>query len=1010
MSEIPTFLISMGEKQKAHDILNAIRTLQQIETEQRPATPEERDILSKFPGFGAVALRLLPDPVTGQYKDDSWKALGEELQSLLAPEEYDSAKRTTFTVFYTSPIVMQAMHDALARLGLPQDATVLEPGCGAGGFLSLAPEGQHFIGVEMDSLSGRIAKAIYPQHDIRIENFRDSRLPPVDAVIGNVPFADVKVDYNGKRLALHDFFLAKSVDALKPGGVMAVVTSHYTLDKQNPEIRQQIADPADLLGAIRLPSDAFKREGTSVVTDILFLKKRGPGQEPAHADWIETEPVNIEGVDIPINRYFLDHPEMVLGTWSRKDRLYGGTYSLESNGELAQQLQDSIKRLPENVYSALDDIHVVDIERKPLPPLERHITEGSFFIADDKTIMQVQHGQGVPVTHGERTLTADGTMMGQRLAALIEIRDQARRVLLSQNQDWPAWQRDEARRELNRAYDAFVSRYGAINKTTISAREDGTVTRRMPNLVKFRDDPDAMLVMSLEEYDEEADKAKKADIMERDVVGRAPPVKEVSSAEEGLLQSLNQRGRVDIPYIAGLYTGSPRQIIEELGDLIYQDPSGEWQTADQYLSGNVRAKLKAAEEAGLQRNVDALAKVQPEDVLPGDIDANLGAPWLPESDIQAFATHLFQVKPDAITIGHLKKDATWTVTGDYSANSSVAVTSDYGTGRINGIALLEQALNLRSPTIYDIIRHPDGKEEKRINQDDTLAAREKQKKIKEQFKSWVFQDPDRTERLVRIYNDTYNNLRLRSFDGSHLSFPGMNPNFIPHQHQKDAVWRVMSSGNTLLAHAVGAGKTGEYCAAGMKMKQAGLLRRALYVVPNHMLEQYGREFMQLYPNAKLLIAGKEDFTKDRRKLLTAKIASGDWDGIIVTHSSFERIGMSREYQAAFLKEQIEEYEELLIDAEIAARESKDRGRRNIVKTLEKQKENFEEKLKDLLAQEKKDDGLTFDELGIDHIFIDESHYFKNLGYPFSPGHYVISITYRESLMALPGQGQRIDLR
>jgi hypothetical protein len=593
-----------------------------------------------------VALRLFPDPVTGEYKDDSWKALGEELQSLLTPEEYDSAKRTTFTAFYTSPIVMQAMHDAMARLSLPQEATVLEPGCGAGGFLSLAPEGQHFIGVEMDSLSGRIAKAIYPQHDIRIENFSDSRIPPVDAVIGNVPFAQVDIRYQGQKYPLHDFFILKSLDTLKPGGVMAVVTSHYTMDKQNPEIRQQIAELADLLGAIRLPSDAFKREGTSVVTDILFLKKRGPGQEPAHAGWLETEPVNIEGVDIPINRYFLNHPEMVLGTWSRKDRLYDGTYSLESNGELTEQLQGAIGRLPERVFSA--DATEIDFgtipKPQPLPPLERHITEGSFFIADDRTLMQVQHGQGIPVTHGDRTLTADGTMMGQRLAALIEIRDQARRVLRSQNEDWPASQRDEARGELNRAYDAFVSRYGAINKTTLSAREDGTVTRRMPNLVKFRDDPDAMLVMSLEEYDEEADKAKKADIMERDVVGRAPPVKEVSSAEEGLLQSLNQRGRVDIPYIAGLYTGSPRQIIKELGDLIYQDPSGEWQTADQYLSGNVRAKLKAAEEAGLQRNVEALAKVQPEDVLPGDIDANLGAPWIPESDIQAFATHLFQVK------------------------------------------------------------------------------------------------------------------------------------------------------------------------------------------------------------------------------------------------------------------------------------------------------------------------------------------------------------------------------
>jgi hypothetical protein len=725
MSEtIPHFLISMGEKAKAHDILNAIRTLQQIETEQRPAAPEERNILGKFSGFGAVALRLFPDPITGQYKDDSWRELGEELQSLLTPEEYDSAKRTTFTAFYTSPIVMQAMHDALSRLGLPHSATVLEPGCAIGNFMGLAPEGMRFIGVELDSLSGRIARALYPEHDIRIENFRDTRLPPVDAAIGNVPFADVKLEYQGQKFSLHDFFILKSLDAVKPGGVMAVVTSHYTMDKQNPEIREQIAERADFLGAIRLPSDAFKREGTSVVTDILFLRKRPLGEEPNHADptWLDTEPLTIDGVDIPINKYFLNYPEMVLGTWSRQDRLYGGTYSLESNGNLADQLQQAIQRLPEGIYSAqlsaVDDIGVVDM---PLPLLERHVTEGSFFVADDKTIMQVQHGQGLPVKHGDRVLKANGSgVMEKRLAHLIEIRDQARRVLLSQNEDWPVWQREEARRELNRAYDAFVSRYGAINKTTISAREDGTVTRRMPNLVKFRDDPDAMLVMSLEEYDEEADKAKKADIMERDVVGRAPPVTEVRSAEEGLLQSLNQRGRIDLPYISDLYHAPEDQIISELGDLIYQDPqTQDWQTADQYLSGNVRAKLKAAEESGYQRNVDALAKVQPEDVLPGDIDANLGAPWIPVSDIEAFAAHLFHVQPGAIKIGHFKKDATWTVSGDWSASNSVAVMNDYGTHRINGIALLEQALNLRSPTIYDVIRHPDGSEERKINQDDT---------------------------------------------------------------------------------------------------------------------------------------------------------------------------------------------------------------------------------------------------------------------------------------------------
>jgi len=979
--------LASGQKGKARDILAAIYTLKQIEQEHRPASPEERQTLTRFGGFGAVALHLFPDPLTRQYKDESWQALGEELRELLTPEEYDSAKRTTFTAFYTSPMVMRAMHAALSRLGVPQDATVLEPGCGIGNFMGEAPEGMRFIGVELDSISGRIARALHPGQDIRIENFRDTRLPGhrIDAVIGNVPFGDVKLDFHGQRLSLHDFFLAKSLEALKPGGVLAVVTSHYTLDKQNPALREQLAGQADFLGAIRLPADAFQREGTKVVTDILFLKKRGPGQEPAHADpkWLHTQPLTIEDVDIPINLYFQHHPEMVLGAYTRQDRLYGAEtgYSITSQGDLTEALRGAIKRLPQGVYAAC--VHAPDTPQgsTTLPPLERHITEGSFFLGDDKTIMQVQNGEALPVTHGEKPLKTDGTMIGRRLAALIGLRDQARLVLQLQNEGWPDEQRDEARKALNRAYDSFAAQYGPINKTTLSVKGDGITVRRMPNLAKFRGDPDAMLVMSLEEYDEATDTAKKADIMRKDVVGRSPPVTAVRNAEEGLLVSLNHRGKDDLPYIASLYSGSPRQIIEELGDLIYQDPdTGEWLTADAYLSGNVRAKLQATERAGptYARNTEALTKVQPEDVLPGDIDANLGVPWIPESDIQDFAAQLFSVSPSSVQINHLKKDALWSVSGDVSVTSSVAATTDYGTERAGGVWLLEQALNLKSPTLYDVIKNPDGSEERRINQDDTLAAREKQKLIKERFKAWIFADPERTERLVRVYNDTYNNLRLRAFDGAHLSFPGMNTNITLYPHQKDAVWRVMCGGNTLLAHAVGAGKTNEMAAAGMKMKEAGLTKKPLYVVPNHMLEQFGREFTQLYPNARLLIAGKEDFTKERRKLLTAKIASGDWDGIIVTHSSFERLGMSRGYQEQFLREQIAEYEALLTDS---ALDKGDRGQRNLIKTIEKQKAKREERLQDLLAKDKKDDGLVFDELGVDHIFIDESHYFKNLETP-----------------------------
>ena len=625
--------MASGEKAKARDIITAIRNVKAIEQEHRAATPDEKQLLARFSGFGPVALSIFPDPVSGKYKDAGWQTLGEELKSLLTPEEYDSARRTTFNAFYTSPKVIASIHEAIGQLGVPQRATILEPGCGIGNFMGQGKPGNHFIGVEMDSISGRIARAIHPEHDIRIENFRETKLPEnrIDAVIGNVPFADLKLDYHGQKLSLHDYFFAKSIDALKPGGVLALVTSHYTLDKQNAAIREYLADKADFVGAIRLPSDAFKREGTAVVTDIVFLRKRDRGEPARHVDpdWLGIAPLEIDGAEVPVNRYFLNHPEMVLGKWSRKDTLYGGEgYSVTSNGDLAEKLKAAVSRLPQ--FQAIEASPQQEKKAPAFvpPPPERHITEGSFFIGDDKIIYQSEGGQGVPVVYGGTTLKSDGTMTGKRLAALLGLRDKARRVLQSQNEGWPEEHRGEARRDLNRTYDQFVGSYGPINKTTFGEARDGTVIRRMPNLVKFKEDPDAMLVMSLEDYDEATGKGAKAAIMNRDVVGKTPPVTEVSTAEEGLLVSLNQRGMVDLPYIALLYHKPEEQVIAELGDLIFLDPESKtWQTADAYLSGNVREKLKAAEEAGpeYQRNAEALQRVQPEDVLPGDIDAALGA-------------------------------------------------------------------------------------------------------------------------------------------------------------------------------------------------------------------------------------------------------------------------------------------------------------------------------------------------------------------------------------------------
>jgi N12 class adenine-specific DNA methylase/predicted RNA methylase len=975
--------VAAGEVAKARDLIEAIRVVKRLEGERRAAGAEERRVLERFGGFGAVALRLFPDPVTGAYKGPSWQALGEELRTLLTVDEFASARRSTFNAFYTSPIVVRAMFEALRRLGVPEDATVLEPGCGSGNFLKHAPRGMHFIGVELDSLSGRVARALFPQSDIRIESFKETRFPErgVDAVIGNPPFADVRMEHNGVRFALHDYFFAKGLDAVKPGGVLAFVTTHFTLDKTTGAVREYLAERADFLGAIRLPSEAFAREGTKVVTDIVFLRKRAEGETPCHVatSWLEVAPLSIEGVEVPINRYFHEHPEQVLGSWSRKDRLYGGEqgFSVTFSGDLEAALRAAIARLPELATRTAEAQPAKQREVFVPPPVERHITEGSFFIGDDRsTIFQIVEGRPEPVVYGGVKLKANGTMTGKRLAALIRIRDQARKVLQSQNEGWPEEHREEVRRELNRHYDVFVAQYGLINRTTFSESSTGTIIQRMPNVVRFVDDPDAVLVLALEETDPTSGTAVKAAIMLRDVVGKAPDITAVASAEEGLLVSLDRKGEVDLGYIASLYGAEEPRIIEELGELIYQDPATRrWQTADEYLSGNVREKLKVAEAAGpeYERNAEALRAVQPEDVLPGEIDANLGAPWIPERDVQAFAAGLLGVPTTSIAVSYLKKDALWSVEAGYDAASSVPATSDYGTGRVNGVTLLEQALNLKTPVIYDLINHGGGREERVVNQEETLAAREKQKRIKDAFRSWVFSDPERTERLVRIYNDTYNSLRLRVFDGSHLDFPGMSQTVTLRPHQKDAVWRGMSSGNTLLAHVVGAGKTYTMVAIGMKRKAAGLSRKPLYVVPNHMLEQFARESQQLYPNAKLLVATKEDLAKERRKIITAKMASSEWDGIIITHSSFERIGMSREYQAKFLKEQIAEYDALLVDAA----KSSNRASRNIIKTIEKQKARREERLKELLAEDKKDDGLVFDELGVDHLFIDEAHYFKN---------------------------------
>ena len=1333
---------------QAQNILESIQALKRVEQEHRRPTVEEREMLMAFSGFGPLALHIFADPITSRYRTKAWQELGERLQAMLTPEEYLSAKKSTFSAFYTSRIVIQALYAALAHLGVPDNSLILEPGSGSGNFMALAPDGMQFKGIEQDHISGRIAKALYPQHTLRVEPFEQTTLPhnSIDAAIGNPPYADVKLPYWDTSLSLHEFFIAKSIDLLKPGGVLAMVVTHYLMDRQQPRFREQLAERAHFLGAVRLPATAFAEQGTSVITDLLFLQKRLPEEQARHVDpdWLWSAPLSIEGVDVQVNRYFHHDPHpMRLGTWTRQDRLYGAEsgFSLLPTGDLATQLQGAISHLHAGIFHAAPSPALPLASTNGATPYKlfavpQCVTEGSFFL-DGTTlaILQVQHGEAVPVLQGGKPVYPDGSLLGRRLAHLIRLRDSARYVLDVQNTGQPPAVRDQARHHLNADYDAFIALYGPVNHTVISTTAKGITVRRMPNLVTFRDDPDAMLVMALEQYDETTGIATKAAIMEQDVVVHQAPITSAQTAEQGLLLSLDQKGRVDLAYIARLTSKAIPDILDELGDLLYQDPDTQaWETADVYLSGNVRAKLTRAEQCGTayQRNAEALRLVQPEDLLPGNIDVNLGAPWIPATDIHAFACEVFGLRDFHITVAYSAKDALWSIDGSHWASSTVAATAEYGTSRIDGIALLGQALNLQSPTIYNA-RWEQGKEVRTLDQKETLAAREKQQRIKQRFKEWIFSEPSRAERLVRIYNDLYNNVRLRTFDGAHLRFPGMSPHIQLAKHQVDAVWRIMSAGNTLLAHVVGSGKaqplnakiltptgwklmgeihegdmviavdgtptkvvgvfpqgekevyrvlcsdgaettacgehlwltqtsrereqtrrarnkghvtikgqpkirtteeitktlkqrhyipladsprlqeetplpmdaytlgvligngsfiysavrlsvpdatqldlltlpdgiamkpakkppgscpevffvagnakpnplmqilrdTGlhghrscerfiphnylyatssarlamlqglmdtdggisgrstsftsyseklaqdvvalarslggtasyhaypgarqgsirfnvhihlpkEVCpfrlprkieawksvaakkylrsplrqivaihaigkascqciavehasqlyitddfivchntyammAAMMKMKQTGLIHKALIVTPNNLLEQFARECLHLYPNAKLLIATKEDFTQERRKLLTAKMASGVWDGILTTHSSFERISMSRAFQQRFLQQELDTYESLLVNAEEARENARyNQAHRNIMKSLEKQKARYEAKLEALAAEGKKDDGLVFDELGIDYLFYDESQAGKNLQTP-----------------------------
>ena len=939
--------------QKCRDNLTALALLRRLETEGGPAFTDERAILVRYVGWGGL-------PQVFDDRNTKWAPERQELLQLLSLDELRSARATTLNAHYTSPTIIRAMYAALDRLGF-SGGRVLEPACGLGHFLGLMPEGMRersaFTGIEIDGVTLRLAKALYPEADLRHQPFEETKLHPdsFDLAISNVPFGDYRpFDPRFPKLLIHDYFVAATLALVRPGGLIAFITSRGTLDKKDATLRELVAAQADLLGAIRLPNDAFKENAnTEVTTDIVFLRKRLPGEASSAPAWRDVTTIsNAEGETIPVNEYFAARPEMMLGEMRLAGRMYREREpTLAPNGrDLAKQLREAILRLPADVYRPPDS--PVTRAGEPPPALET-VKPHAFTLLHGR--LARREGDTLALLSNLSEMTA------QRLRGLIRVRDALRHCLQTQWQDHPEEDQVSARTALNVAYDAFVARHGPISGRA--------------NVAAFRGDPDLPLLLSLEQYDRETGTAAKAAIFRERTIAPRPPVPSTHDARSALLVTLAERGRVDLEQVSRLLRTDETAAIAELRGLIFLNPETRaWETDDAYLSGNVRAKLMAAEAAAardpqFRANVEALRSVQPEDLTPSEIDARLGSAWIPCADIAAFAETLMGER--GVEVTHADVIGSWAVKGAWNVRLSVANTTEWGTDRRSALDLLEDALNLRTPTVYD----EDPASEKRVvNGPATEAARDRQQKMKDRFQAWLWEDDSRRERLGRLYNDRFNAVRLRTFNGDHLQLPGASHTVTLRPHQKAAVWRILQTPNALLAHVVGAGKTYTMVAAAMELKRLGLARKPLFVVPNHMLEQFSSELLTLYPAANLLVASKEDFERERRQTLMSRIATGNWDAVIVTHSGFERIPLGIATQEAFFTEQIEALENAITE-----QQREDRGSR-IVKELEKAKKRLETKLKELLAEGRKDAGVTFEQLGVDRLFVDEAHHFKNLFY------------------------------
>ncbi|HRZ54216.1 MAG TPA: DEAD/DEAH box helicase family protein [Candidatus Paceibacterota bacterium] len=945
-----------SRRRKCQDNLAAIALLKQLEVEGRLATDDDKRVLVRFVGWGGL-------PQVFDAWNDDWREPRQRLEALLTPDELDSARATTLNAHYTAPVVIRAMYAALDRLGFTH-GRILEPALGLGHFIGLMPEDMHarslVTGIEIDSLTARLARRLYPDADIRHQPFEEATLADgfYDLALSNIPFGSYTPydpRFKAWKFVIHDYFFAAALEKVRPGGLLLFITSTGTLDKQNGALREYVAHQADLLGAIRLPNDAFKHNAhTEVTTDLVILRKRLPGELPQGPAWKElADLTNSVGESIAVNEYYTAHPEMMLGEMRLEGRMYGhGEPTLQGNGRpLADQLAETIARLPKGVFKT-------EVRRVAPPalaqsfPAPEEVKPNAFALVNDQ--LARREGDRLQI------VTGSAGQVARRIRGLIRVRDAVRRCLRAQLDGTPDEAVTEAREQLGRTYDGFVARFGPISERA--------------NTSAFKGDPDLPLLLSLEHYDAETGRATKAAIFRERTIEPKRPTPHVSTAQEALLVTLNERGAVDLDYLAGLLHRPAAEFLPDLQGAIFLNPqTRRWETEDEYLSGNVRAKLAIAEAAALadlqfQPNVEALRQVQPADLNATEIDARLGSTWIPAEDIQRFAGDL--LGEEGISVSHAPQLGLWVARGGYGVRFSVANTTEWGTDRRSALELIEDALNLRVPTVYD---HDPATDREVIDGPATEAARDKQEKLKERFKQWIWQDDERRERLVRKYNDEFNHTRLRTFNGEHLTLPGASPAIHLRPHQKAGVWRILQTPNCLLAHTVGSGKTMLMAAAAMELKRLGLARKPLVTVPNHMLGQFAAEFLALYPGANLLVATKEDCAKAARQTLMSRIATGNWDAVIVTHAGFEKIPVSRQTQEEFFKEQLRELA-------LAVEQQRQEGDARIVKALERAKKQLEAKLKELAANEKKDDGLTFEELGVDRLFVDEAHYVKNLFY------------------------------